>query len=490
MTTAALPASASPAPLDAEGQLVRAAARGDSGAFNELFQRHREPAWRLAQAVAPDRPTAAAAFRDGFVEALRSHRSRRRAGGSAATFRAEVLAAVYKAAVTQSYDRSTPAPAARRQLSDPDLALADAAFRSLPERWRGAVWLSDVEGMDVERVAPILGVSAAVASQLLVRGRRGLAGRFAQAHQEAPEHPGEVLRAVTLPFPTNLAGATEARWAEAGGERGPVVAPVVAWIEDRAVRPMSVAVGALVGLGLIGLGVVPQGSPVRSQLGAAGTGGLSGAVPVQTCMGVACSTTGGNGAGQGALAAPAGYSPGQLLGVSGLGAGGYLGGSSGTSAYTTGVGTGSGGSAGSAGSGTASAPGGSTTAPGGSQGGSAPGSGGTTPPPSGGGTTPPPGGGNGGSTPPTTTQTVVALAPVATVTSSGSSLNVNLLPSGSGSAATVTVPTPTVTTPPTTAPSTTSTTSTTTGGLTSTLSGATSAVTGTLTQPLTTPTIP
>src|SRR5579875_741040 len=129
MNTAALPASAPATALEAESQLVRSAARGDTGAFGELFQRHREPAWRLAQAVAPDRPAASAAFRDGFVQALRSHRSSRRAPGAAGAFRTEVLAAVYKAAVTHSYDRSAPLPSVRRPPSDPDLALADAAFR-------------------------------------------------------------------------------------------------------------------------------------------------------------------------------------------------------------------------------------------------------------------------------------------------------------------------------------------------------------------------
>lgn len=426
MNSVAIPASAPAPALSAEADLVRSAARGDADAFDELFRRHSEPAWRLAQAVAPDRESARDAFRDGFVRALRSARTPRRHSAHPTVFRPEVLGAVYKSAVDQAYDRSA-SPAARRAHPDATVALTEAAFRSLPERWRAALWLSEVESMDVDRIAPILGVSGAVASQLMIRGKRGLAGRFSQAGQEVPEHLGQLLRAVVLPTPTKLMEETHVRFAAAGSERGPVLAPVAGWLEDRAVRPMSVAIGALVGLGLIGLGVVPQGPALRSQLGANASGSLAGAVPVQTCLGLPCS----GGAGTSASSRSAlGSTVAGLLG----GAGGFGAGSSSSSGSVSSGGSGSG-PAGGAGSVPFSSTNPVVT----------PSGGGTVPAttstqnPGGGssGTTTPSGSGSGSPSPTTKSSapsTVVSLAPVASVTSTGTALNVNLLPSTSGTA--------------------------------------------------------
>lgn len=516
MNSVAIPASAPSTALSAEADLVRAAARGDAGSLSELVRRHSQPAWRLAQAVAPDRDGAADAFRDGFVRVLRSFRVPRRPAGAAVVFRPQVLSAVYKAAVDQAYDRSAPPAKSRRSGSNAAVALADAAFRSLPERWRAAVWLSEVENLDVDRIAPILGVSAAVATQLISRGKKGLQGRFAQAHQEVPEHLGEVLRMAALPAPADLLEMVRGRWVAAGAERGPIVAPVAAWLEDRAVRPMSVAVGALVGLGLIGLGVVPQGSPVRGPLGASGAGNLAGAVPVQSCYGLPCTSPAGSGATHVVALGAAG----------GSGTANLLGDSNGFGAVSPGSGSG-------------------FTGPGGSTTGSSPTSG--TPgaplsnPSTGGGHSPTgTGGGLGGLIPslpsipglpglpsvpgipsgptptsPSPTKTVVALAPVAAVTQTGSALSVNLLPSSSGTSSTGTVtlgcpglvglqvgsislgctssstsllPTGTTTTAsPSTSTATTPTatsgstsTSTATSGLSSTVSGVTSTVSNTL----------
>lgn len=427
MNSVAIPASAPAPAFNAEADLVRSAARGDADAFEELFRRHSEPAWRLAQAVAPDRDAARDALRDGFVRALRSTRTPRRHAGHPMAFRPEVLGAVYKSAVDQAYDRSA-APAARRPHTDPTLALADAAFRSLPERWRAAVWLSEVESMDVDRIAPIMGVSNAVASQLTIRGKRGLAGRFSQAGHEVPEHPGQLLRAVALPTPAKLMEDTRVRFAAAGSERGPILAPVAGWLEERAVRPMSVAVGALVGLGLIGLGVVPQGSALRSELGASAAGSLAGAVPVQTCLGLPCS----GGAGTSTTARSA-------LGVTGGSTvAGLLGGAGGFGSNPGG--SGSSGGSGAGGSAPASTGTPAVTTSGGATSPTSPASTATQSP--GGGSTPsgssPSGSSPSGGTGPTTKapapSTVISVAPVASVTSTGSALNVNLLPTSSGTA--------------------------------------------------------
>lgn len=286
MNSVALPAAGAGAQiLSAEADLVRRAARGDADAFGELYRRHSAPAWRLAQAVSPDRDSALNAFRDGFVRALRSNRPVRRAGGA---FRPHVLSAIYRAAADQAYDRASGPSSVRRPKGGPDAALADAAFRSLPERWRAAVWLNKVESFDSERLAAVLGVSAGVADQLLARGLKGLAGRYEQARREMPTHLGDVLRQLVIPVPADLADATTARWAATRADHLSSIGPISSWLDEHAARPLSVMAGALVGLGLIGLGVIPGGNSVHSQLGASGTGSVIGAEPVGACVGAGC----------------------------------------------------------------------------------------------------------------------------------------------------------------------------------------------------------
>lgn len=395
MNSVALPASASSGVLGAEADLVRQAARGDAGAFSELFRRHSAPAWRLAQAVTADRDSAVAAFKDGFVRSLREGRRPRR---GAPAFRPQVLAAVYRAAIDQTFDRAgRPATPRRASADGPEAALAEAAFRSLPERWRAAVWLREVEHLDNERIAAVLSVSVTVAEQLIARGRRGLAGRYAQARHELPEHVGEVLRAVAVAMPANLSDVASARWSASGADPMPILAPITAWLEERAVRPMSVVVGALLGLGLVGLGVVGGAPSVRSQLGTSAAGNLPGSVPVTTCLGVVC---------------PAGTGPTAAHGSAGtagfFGGGGFL---------STGLTNSAGGNT------AASGAGGSTvgTGLGGGPFGSVPGSGYAGGPGGGGGGTP---GGGGGPTPGGTTLSVPGIA---TVTLSSSGLDLSLL---------------------------------------------------------------
>lgn len=353
MNSVALPASATANVMSAESDLVRQAARGDAEAFGELFRRHGAPAWRLAQAVSPDKDAAVASFRDGFAKAVKSGRFGRR---TADTFRPQVLASVYKSAIDQAYDRAATPALSRRSAAGPEAALADAAYRSLPERWRAALWLREVESLDAERIGEVLGVSGSVAEQLVSRARRGLAGRFAQAHHEAPEHIGDVLRPLALAQPANLADVAAARWSTAGADRMPIFAPLSGWLEDRAIRPMSVAVGSLIALGVIGLGVVDTSGAVRSQLGASGNGSLGGAVPVQTCFGIACPAGGAAGATNGlaAYSFPAGGSgSGSGLGGSASSLGGSGGGIGTGAGGGGGLATGSGGS----GSGSGSGPG-------------------------------------------------------------------------------------------------------------------------------------
>ena len=294
MQSVAVPAGSLSNPVGAEADLARAAARSDAGAFAELFRRHAQPMWRLAQAVTPDPEAAATSVSEGFVRVLRS--VRRRQIGLQEPLRPKLLAGTYRAALDalrrpEQAQRDLEATAESLHLGErePDAALAMAAFRSLPERWRAAVWLHEVEGFEPADVAPVLGVSAAVASQLTARGHKGLLGRFSQAGMEAPEHLDAVLRPLALAVPAGLEGAATARWRKgiAADPAGRWV-PATGWMSERALRPLSVASAGVLAIGLIGLGVLGQqtgvftGSAIRDggvpgqASGLVGSGGAAG----------------------------------------------------------------------------------------------------------------------------------------------------------------------------------------------------------------------
>jgi len=330
MDSVALSTPASASALRADSELVRKAAGGDAESFGELYRRHCHPAWRLAQAAAANNEDAVQAVGEGFASALKPRRGRRHAGGSASGFRTLLLASVYQAAVGRNHaDSTAPAtvPMPRRakagRVGACDAILVDAAFRSLPDRWRGAVWLSEVEGFGPDRIAPILGVSLPVATQLTTRGGRGLAGRFAQARRPVPDQLGSALDEIADVLPANLAAVAESHWLERDHRAG--LDELSAWLSERAVRPLWAAVGGLTGLGLIGLGLVGQGAIVST---ASGSGPNSSAktLPVGSstvpCF-VDCPVTGSSGTGSSGT----GSSGSSTGGSSGSGSSGGSGGS-------------------------------------------------------------------------------------------------------------------------------------------------------------------
>ncbi|MGI8851236.1 MAG: RNA polymerase sigma factor, partial [Acidimicrobiales bacterium] len=268
MNSVALPVATAPA-RSAEVDLARRAARADRSAFEELFRRHAQTAWRLAAATASDLDTAAVAVSAGFAKATRGSRRASAVGGndrSRGEFRPVLLAAVYSCAMADSRHSRAAAPipiAERRSSPARTEARTAAAFRSLPDRWRAALWLSEVEGMGPARVAVVLGVSVPVSTQLIERSRRALLSRMAQTPQTLPEHLGLALRPLAAPAPAELAELTAVRWRKA-------VAARVRWFEpvgrlgDAATRYLAAACAGLVALSVVGLGMAGLRGGVRS----------------------------------------------------------------------------------------------------------------------------------------------------------------------------------------------------------------------------------
>lgn len=264
MSSVALPAVGSGPAVRSEADLWSAAARSDRDAFNELYLRHSQTSWHLAMAVSPDPAQAQEAVADGFAQVLRGVRRRRSTADQ--PFRPALLAAIYRSALDRS--RQAPAPTAHPEASADTRDPADAptatlaAFRSLPERWRAALWLAEVEHVSVPALSAVLAVSDPVATQLADRGRQGLLARLAQAGVPVPDHLDEVLRPLATGLPEELGAVSAKRWkssvaADAAGR----LTPATDWLAERAPRPLWIACGGLVALSVVGLGVLTVSSP-------------------------------------------------------------------------------------------------------------------------------------------------------------------------------------------------------------------------------------
>ena len=183
-----------------DAELTASASRGDTPAFEELYRRHAEAAWRVAMAVTRNRDDAADAVSDAFTRVFQALPKGRLDGD--VPFRPYLLSATRNAAVDvlrragrlsptdDMEDLSAPVttgPSDRVVMTE-DAALVAQAFSSLPERWRSVLWLTEVEGVPAREVAQRLGLTANGAAQLAVRARAGLRHRYLQAHvRSAPE---------------------------------------------------------------------------------------------------------------------------------------------------------------------------------------------------------------------------------------------------------------------------------------------------------------
>ena len=174
--------------------LAALATTGDLSAFEELYRRHVEAAWRMALAVTANPHDASDAVSDAFTRVFQALPSRPQAAGH---FLPYLLAAVRNAAIDglrrgsrqRSVDpgdhpdwASLGAEPGDRLVADVEATLVARAFHSLPERWRSVLWLTEVEEIPAREVAELLGLSPNGVAQLALRARAGLRQRYLQAH--------------------------------------------------------------------------------------------------------------------------------------------------------------------------------------------------------------------------------------------------------------------------------------------------------------------
>ncbi|MCW2788813.1 MAG: hypothetical protein JWP56_1116 [Aeromicrobium sp.] len=173
-----------------DAELILAVRSGDTEAYGDLFDRHRDAALRMARQLVRG-PDADDLVAESFYRVLTTLQAGK---GPDESFRAYLLTSIRRlhidriragSRITTTDDESALDRAV--EFVDPaemrfEQGAAAAAFASLPERWQLVLWHLDVEGQKPAQIAPLLGMSANSVSALAYRAREGLRQAYLQGH--------------------------------------------------------------------------------------------------------------------------------------------------------------------------------------------------------------------------------------------------------------------------------------------------------------------
>jgi DNA-directed RNA polymerase specialized sigma24 family protein len=175
--------------------LVTRAREDDRLAFGVLYLRHSEAAWRVACSVSGFSPDAELAVIEGFTtvfEALPAELTPETA------FRPHLLAAVRQAALDRLPrpglgERWRRRPAPRATVIEPELVVLSGmehhlligSLRRLPERWRSALWLTEVERMTPGEAAAVLKMSPAAVTTVAAEARDRVIDASLEVHRRS-----------------------------------------------------------------------------------------------------------------------------------------------------------------------------------------------------------------------------------------------------------------------------------------------------------------
>jgi RNA polymerase sigma factor (sigma-70 family) len=295
-------------PSDTE--LALRSADGDVDAFDELYRRHAQSAWRVAQAIAANAEDAADAVAEAFVHVFQALPAGRLTQG--VPFRPYLLKATRNAAIDtlrrgqrvqptgeigRLDETATSAGPSEHLVISEEVSLVADAFRSLPERWRSVLWLTEVEGLPARDVALMLGMSANGVAQLALRARAGLRRNYLQAHVRNGVSPG--CRATVDRLGALVAGALPRREivkVERHLDGCEECQARLADLEDvgstlrRGVLPMPLAAGAVAARtwrAFVAASTRPKSRLTGRLVSSAGRRALSGATAVVLGLGVA-----------------------------------------------------------------------------------------------------------------------------------------------------------------------------------------------------------
>ncbi|MFN8018734.1 MAG: sigma-70 family RNA polymerase sigma factor [Acidimicrobiales bacterium] len=210
--------------------LLDAVRGGSAGAFAILYRRHRPTAVAAARrALAPHNRAQAEDVAEVALSAV--YDALRRGRGPTTELRGYLVVAVRREAVRQQRRRDREAvvdasvlpaasdppaspyadPAVRALASsgpnadalDPESLLGEV-YRGLSDRFRHALWLSEVEGRTPAELGPLLGITANAAAALCYRARRALRAAYVDVYAATLASP------TCKPFTSELASFIEA----------------------------------------------------------------------------------------------------------------------------------------------------------------------------------------------------------------------------------------------------------------------------------------
>ncbi|HVM41746.1 MAG TPA: sigma-70 family RNA polymerase sigma factor, partial [Acidimicrobiia bacterium] len=178
-----------------EALLLEAVREGHTEAFLALYDRHRDLAWRIARSISVDDRDAEDAVSEAFARVLAAIPNR-----EIGSFRSYLAVTVRHAAIDLLRSRERPvadwlepvstAPGPDEiSLAADDDHFVTAAFRSLDERHRVALWLAEVECFTTAEVGSVVGTSPNGAAALVQRARHRLREAFLREHLRTPRDP-------------------------------------------------------------------------------------------------------------------------------------------------------------------------------------------------------------------------------------------------------------------------------------------------------------
>jgi len=170
---------------DRDAELVARYLAGDTSAFDSLMRAHQDRVFGICLRVLRDREAALDATQETFITVFR--KADRFSGHSAfSTWLYRVAVNTCHDSIRRSRRHATEPLPEWNDPGDPRsgdaIAAADlrptveTALSSLPEEFRAAVILSDLEGLSLQMVADALDVPLGTVKSRVFRGRRLLAG--------------------------------------------------------------------------------------------------------------------------------------------------------------------------------------------------------------------------------------------------------------------------------------------------------------------------
>ncbi|MEZ5138351.1 MAG: sigma-70 family RNA polymerase sigma factor [Acidimicrobiales bacterium] len=167
----------------ADHELLVAMREGDRSAYGEIFRRHEPAIRRFSASLVPH-----AAVDDVVAETFASVLRAIAHGHGPTDEPIRYLMVTARSMAARHHLRQRRADLLHQRLGGdatepgPEERLADPhvgeAFRSLPDRWRQAIWWREIEGLDPSEIGERFAIDAGAASALTYRARRALRSAY------------------------------------------------------------------------------------------------------------------------------------------------------------------------------------------------------------------------------------------------------------------------------------------------------------------------